>query len=73
MRLLDKEVRSKEEFITRTELFVEETLNALIDQRLVLHIVMRHEIEPTAFCIPIAEVCGFLESGTGLKAMCDLQ
>ena len=62
VRLLDKEVRSKEEFITRTELFVEETLNALIDQRLVLHIVMRHEIEPTAFVSLLQKFVAFLKA-----------
>lgn len=48
LRLLEKELNSREEFITRFELLFEEMLTALIAHRNVLHVIKRHEIESPA-------------------------
>ena len=48
LRLLEKNVATKEEFVTRFELFFEELLTALIEQRSVLHVIKRHDVEASA-------------------------
>ena len=48
LRLLEKEVKTKEEFVTRFELFFEEMLTALIEQRMLLQVIKRHEVDATA-------------------------
>lgn len=60
IRLLAKDVNSKEEFITRMELFFEETLVALIEQRNLLQVIRRHEIEATAMSNLLQKFVEFL-------------
>lgn len=62
LRLLEKEVQTKEEFITLIELFFEETLTALIEQRTVLQVITRHEVEASAMSELIQKFVLFLTS-----------
>lgn len=62
IRLLEKEVKSKEDFITRMELFFEETLNALIEQRQLLRVIFRNEIDTTAMTNLMQKFVLFLEN-----------
>lgn len=48
IRLLSKDVQNEAEFISRLELFFEETLNALIENRLPLLVVQKHQTKSTA-------------------------
>ncbi len=72
LRILDKKPETQEEFIMRMGLFFEETLTALINQRSVLHVMIRHDIEATAMSelqqkfiefIASAQSKGFLQQG----------
>lgn len=60
LRLLAKEAKSKEEFVTLLGLFFEETLNALIEQRLTLQILMKHDVQADAMTGLIAKFVQFL-------------
>ncbi len=48
IRLLGKKIETKEEFATVMELFFQETLWALIEQRRVLHVIMKHDVAAPA-------------------------
>jgi len=48
LRVLDKQPRSREEFILRFELFFEETLAALVEQAVVVRVIQRHDIDESA-------------------------
>ncbi|MEX0299312.1 MAG: TetR/AcrR family transcriptional regulator [Kordiimonas sp.] len=61
LRLLEKEVQTKDEFVTLVELFFEETLTALIDQRHILQVITRHEVEASAMSELIQNFVKFLK------------
>ncbi len=61
MRLLDKEPRSKEEFLSRIELLFETTLDAYIEHRSVLIVVVREQADPGALPEYMARFASFLE------------
>jgi len=48
MRLLDKPLRSKDDFLSRIEMLFEATLDAYIEQRSVLLVVAREQADPEA-------------------------
>ncbi|MGH1345810.1 MAG: TetR/AcrR family transcriptional regulator [Nannocystales bacterium] len=48
LRVLERKVKSVDDFILRMELFFEQTLLGLIDQRDVIRVVQRHDIAPPA-------------------------
>jgi len=60
MRLLDREPRSKEDFVSRLELLFEATLDAYIVHRAVLMVVVREQADPEALPEYTARFAGFL-------------
>ena len=61
MRVIDQAARSKEDFVTRIELLFESTLDAYIEHRSVLLVVMREQADPAALPEYMAGVTSFLE------------
>jgi AcrR family transcriptional regulator len=61
MRLLDKEPKSKDEFLSILELLFETTLEAYIEHRSVMMVVVREQADPEALPEYIARVAAFLE------------
>jgi AcrR family transcriptional regulator len=61
MRLLDKPARSKEDFQSRIEMLFEATLDAYIEQREVMMVVVREQAEPGALPQYMARFAEFLE------------
>jgi AcrR family transcriptional regulator len=61
MRLLDKDPRSKEDFLSRIELLFESTLDAYIENRSVLLVVVREQADPKALPEYMARFASFLE------------
>ena len=61
MRLLEKEPRSKEDFLSRIELLFESTLDAYIEHRSVLMVVVREQADPEALPEYIARFASFLD------------
>lgn len=62
MRLLEKEPRSREEFLSIIELLFETTLEAYIEHRSVMLVVVREQADPDALPIYMERVAAFLES-----------
>lgn len=62
MRLLDKEPRSKADFVSRLELLFETTLDAYIAHRAVLMVVVREQADPEALPEYMARFAGFLSA-----------
>ena len=62
LRLLDKPPRSKEDFISRIEMLFEATLDAYIEQRAVLVVVIREQADLSALRGYIERFVAFLES-----------
>ncbi|MFY0680731.1 MAG: TetR/AcrR family transcriptional regulator [Thalassovita sp.] len=60
LRVLDQDVQSKAEFVTRLEVFFEETLTALIEQRHLVHMMARHTIAPTAMASLMGNLVSYL-------------
>lgn len=61
MRLLDKDPRSKQDFLSRIELLFESTLDAYIENRSVLLVVVREQADPKALPEYMARFASFLE------------
>lgn len=61
MRLLEKEPRSKEDFLSRIELLFESTLDAYIEHRSVLMVVVREQADPQALPEYMARFASFLD------------
>lgn len=61
MRLMDKEPRSKEEFLSIIELLFETTLEAFIEHRSVMMVVVREQADPVALPKYMKHVAAFLE------------
>ena len=61
MRVIDQAARSKEDFVTRIELLFESTLDAYIEHRSVLLVVIREQADPAALPEYMAGVTSFLE------------
>jgi AcrR family transcriptional regulator len=61
MRLLDKEPKSKEEFLSILELLFETTLEAYIEHRSVMMVVVREQADPEALPEYMGSVAAFLE------------
>ena len=61
MRLLEKEPQSKEEFLSIIELLFETTLEAYIEHRSVMLVVVREQADPEALPTFIERVAAFLE------------
>jgi len=61
MRLLDRPPRSKDDFLSRLEMLFEATLDAYIEQRSVLMVVLREQADPEALPEYIQRFTGFLE------------
>lgn len=61
MRLLDKVPRSKEDFLSRMEMLFESTLEAYIEQRAVLLVVVREQADPSALREYMERFVEFLE------------
>lgn len=61
MRLLEKPARSKEDFQSRIELLFETTLDAYIEQREVMMVVVREQADPGALPQYMARFAEFLE------------
>ena len=61
MRLLDKEPRSKDDFLSRMELLFESTLDAYIENRSVFLAVIREQADPKALPEYMARFAAFLE------------
>lgn len=61
MRLLDKELKSKEEFLSILELLFETTLEAYIEHRSVMMVVVREQADPEALPEYMGSVAAFLE------------
>jgi len=62
MRLLEKEPRSREEFLSTIELLFETTLEAYIEHRSVMLVVVREQADPDALPMYMERVAAFLES-----------
>ena len=62
MRLLEKEPRSREEFLSIIELLFETTLEAYIEHRSVMLVVVREQADPNALPIYMERVAAFLET-----------
>lgn len=60
VRLLEKDIKSKDEFATVMELFFEETLMALIGQRRVMKVIMRHDVDAPAMSHLLQKFVHFL-------------
>ena len=61
MRLLEKEPRSRDDFLSRIELLFESTLDAYIENRSVFLAVIREQADPQALPEYMARLAGFLE------------
>jgi AcrR family transcriptional regulator len=61
MRLLEKEPRSQEDFLSRIELLFESTLDAYIEHRSVLMVVIREQADPEALPEYMARFASFLD------------
>jgi AcrR family transcriptional regulator len=61
MRLIDKDPRSKEDFLSRIELLFESTLDAYIEHRSILLVVVREQADPKALPEYMARFASFLE------------
>ena len=61
MRLLDKESRSEIEFVSIVELLFETTLDAYIEHRSVMMVVVREQADPEALPAYMARLVAFLE------------
>jgi AcrR family transcriptional regulator len=61
MRLLEKEPRSQEDFLSRIELLFETTLDAYIEHRSVLMVVVREQANPEALPEYMARFASFLD------------
>ena len=61
MRLLDKEPKSKEEFLSILGLLFETTLEAYIEHRSVMMVVVREQADPEALPEYMGSVAAFLE------------
>ena len=61
MRLLDKEPRSQEEFLSIIELMFETTLDAYIEHRSVMLVVVREQASPEALPVFIEALATFLD------------
>jgi AcrR family transcriptional regulator len=61
MRLIDKDPRSKEDFLSRIELLFDATLDAFIENREVVLVVVREQADPEALPEYMAHLAGFLE------------
>lgn len=61
MRLIDKDPRSEEDFLSRVELLFESTLDAFIEHRSVLLVVIREQADPEALPEYMARFTSFLE------------
>jgi AcrR family transcriptional regulator len=62
MRLIEKAPRSKEEFLSRLEMLFESTLDAYIEHRSVLLVVLREQADPEALPEYMARFTTVLES-----------
>lgn len=63
LKLLSKEPKSREDFICRIELVFETTLEACIENRLVLMISIREQQSPNALLKYMAEFTAFIDIG----------
>jgi AcrR family transcriptional regulator len=61
MRILAKEPRSKEDFLTRIEMLFEATVDAYIEHRSVVLVAIREQADPTALPEYMARFADFLE------------
>ncbi len=61
MKLLDREPRSKEDFLSRMELLFEATLDAYIEHRSVLMVVVREQADPEALPEYMGRFASFLD------------
>jgi AcrR family transcriptional regulator len=61
MRLLEKDPRSQEDFLSRIELLFESTLDAYIEHRSVLMVVVREQADPEALPEYMARFANFLD------------
>lgn len=61
MRLLDKDPRSKDDFLSRMEMLFESTLDAYIEHRSVLLVVLREQADPEALPEYMSRFTSFLE------------
>ena len=61
LKLLEKEPKSKEDFVSRIELVFETTLDAYIDNREVFMITMREQISPKSLIEYMAAFKSFIE------------
>jgi AcrR family transcriptional regulator len=60
MRLLDKDPRSRDDFLSRMEMLFESTLDAYIEHRSVLLVVVREQADPEALPEYMAGLASFL-------------
>jgi AcrR family transcriptional regulator len=61
MRLMDKDPRSKEDFLSRVEMLFESTLDAYIEHRSVMLVVVREQADPEALPEYMARFATFIE------------
>ena len=61
IRIIQREPKSESDFLSRMELYFEQTLDALIEQRLLLRVLMRHDIDADAMTELIGKFVDFLE------------
>lgn len=61
MLILDREPRSEVEFVSMVELLFESTLDALIDHRAVMMVVVREQADPEALPLYMERLGAFLE------------
>jgi AcrR family transcriptional regulator len=61
MRLLEKEPRSKDDFLSRMEMLFESTLDAYIEHRSLLLVVLREQADPEALPEYMSRFTRFLE------------
>lgn len=61
MRLLEKDPRSHEDFLSRIEMLFESTLDAYIEHRSVLMVVVREQADPEALPEYMARFASFLD------------
>ncbi len=61
MRLLDPPPKSQDDFLSRVEMVFETTLDAYIEQRAVLMVVVREQADPPALTEYMSRLTAFLE------------
>ena len=61
LRLLEKDPRSQEDFLSRIEMLFESTLDAYIEHRSVLMVVVREQADPEALPEYMARFASFLD------------